>query len=91
MSRWKKRVLQLLDLPTEVTSTEPRIEWVKNGYLQIENHQGIQYFSEQEIKVLAKNQVLSISGKKLKIKTINAYLIQLTGEIEQIRYVPKGR
>lgn len=91
MKRLKNQVLQRLDLPMDVISAEPRIEWVQNGYLQIENHQGIQFFSSEELKVRTKQQLLAISGKKLKIKVLNAYIILMTGEIDQIRYIPKGR
>lgn len=89
MGRLKNRLLQLFDLPSDVTSSEARIEWIKNGHLQIENHQGIQYFSMKELKVLVKDQVLSISGNKLQIKSINAYIILITGKIDRIQYIPK--
>ncbi len=89
MGRWKNRLIQLFDLPSDVTSAETRIEWINNSHLQIENHQGIQSFNANELKVLVKNQVLSISGSQLHIKSINAYIVLITGKIDQIRYIPQ--
>lgn len=91
MGRWKNHLLQIFDLPSDVTKSEPRIEWIKNGHLQIENHQGIQSFHPSELQVQVKDQVLFVSGNQLRIETINAYLIIVTGNIDQIRYLPKRR
>lgn len=86
MGKWKDRLSQLFDLPSDVTSAEPRLEWIKNSHVQIENHQGIQYFSPEELRVQVKDQVLSIVGRQLQITMINAYIVVIAGEIDRIQY-----
>lgn len=90
MGKWKNRLFQFFDLPPEVTSEEPRIEWMQRNHLQIENHQGIQFFSKHKLKVLVKNQVLSVIGSQLSIQLINSYTIKISGNIETIQYAEKG-
>lgn len=86
MGRIKNQLLQLFDLPSDVTSDETRIEWIHNGQIQIENHQGIQHFTDRELKVNVRQEVLVLKGKDLNIKIFNPHVIVITGKIAELRY-----
>ena len=87
MGRMKNQLLQIFDLPSDVTSDAPRLEWIKNGQLQIENHQGITYFTDKELRVKMKEEQLIILGENLKIKLINAYILIITGKMDELKYI----
>lgn len=87
MGRMKKQLLQMFDLPSDVTSDAPRLEWIKNGQLQIENHHGISYFTDKKLKVNMKEEILLISGENLRIKVINPYLLIITGKMDELKYI----
>jgi sporulation protein YqfC len=87
MGRKKKRLLQLFDLPSDVTADTTRLEWIKDGQLFIENHRGIQHFSASELRVNTASEQLKITGEQLSIKTINRYIMIITGKLDEIKYI----
>lgn len=86
MGRKKNHLLQLFDLPSDITSDVPRVEWIKDGRLQIDNHLGLIYFTEQEIRVDVKDEILLIRGDNLTIQVINPYVLVINGKIETLQY-----
>lgn len=86
MRKMKNQLLQMFDLPSDVTSNDTRIEWVHNGQIQIENHQGIQQFTDKELKVNVHQEVLVLQGENLQIKIFNPHVLVITGKIKELRY-----
>ncbi|SHE64914.1 sporulation protein YqfC [Seinonella peptonophila] len=87
---WKRKVHQmaegLFDIPTEITSEDVRLEWVGKSLLQIENHQGMDWFQPDEVRLHSKTGKLKINGSNLKIESMNRYEIRISGQIESIQY-----
>lgn len=84
MRKWAS---EWFDLPPDVTSEVPRIEMIGPYRLQIENHQGVEHFSNQEIRLRLKKGFLVIVGEKLKIKVIYPEVVQIEGMIAELRYM----
>lgn len=77
------------DLPADVTSILPRVEWI-GQHLQIENFEGVQQFSPEKLTLLTGTGVLTVEGKTLVIKAIYPDRILLKGEILAIQLLEKS-
>lgn len=78
-SRW-------LDLPEDLPLDLPRLTFVGDLQILLENHRGVLSFHEDEAVVATRIGPLTIWGKGLRVGAVDLDAIVLTGRIEGIRY-----
>jgi sporulation protein YqfC len=83
----RKWVSEWFDFPPDVTNEVPRIEMIGSYRLQIENHQGIEHFSPNEVRLRTKRGIILIHGEQLKIKAIYPEVVMMEGMIQEVKYL----
>ncbi len=70
-----------LDLPGEVLADLPRVEIVGAQRVVVENHKGLLGYTETEIRVAGRRLGLVIRGDGLRLETMTAQELSITGRI----------
>ena len=88
--KWSQKVKQLLantvDLPKDVMLDLPRITMIGQLHIYIENHRGLNAFSDTEVKLRLSQGQLSIKGEGFIIKAILPEEILIEGVISSVTY-----
>lgn len=86
-SKVRKLTSDLLDLPQDVALNVPRVTLVGSLQLYIENHQGVTYFSDNELRLKINEGEFQILGSGLKIRAIYTEEVLVEGNIKSISFV----
>lgn len=65
----------------------PRIELIGNHRLSIENHRGIQEYSDICMKIALNDNTLSITGENLEIYALTLKEVTIIGNINSLQYI----
>ena len=83
----KEKVTELLELPREIILDVPKLVFIGNKELSIENYKGVIEYGEKMIRVNANAFIIKVTGHKLEIKTITSDEIVIIGNIASIEFV----
>ncbi|MCT4565771.1 MAG: sporulation protein YqfC [Maledivibacter sp.] len=86
MSKVKSNISDILEIPKDILLDLPRITFVGNLQVSIENHKGIIEYSNENIRVKMKDGIIKVSGIDLAIKTIISEEIIIAGNISSIDF-----
>lgn len=81
------RVARALDVPLDVISDVPRIEFMGHSSLNIENFRGILEYSETCIKVNTTVGIVEISGEDILIESITDEGVTAKGKFTGMRFI----
>lgn len=84
--RFKRKVLDLLDLPPDSDQCKTRITMVGNTDLLIEGHAGVLQYSDKLIRFLTKESVLRVEGTELILRQLSADRAYVCGAVAGWRY-----
>ncbi|MFA5524825.1 MAG: sporulation protein YqfC [Tissierellales bacterium] len=82
----KKNFSEILELPKEIMLDFPKITFIGNLQLYIENHKGIIEYGSLRIRVNTNAGILRVVGKNMVIKTIVMEEIVIVGEIDSLEF-----
>jgi len=82
--RRKSKVNQILEMPREIDSKEPKITIISFDEILIENYKGILEYEEFFIKVDTEIGTVNINGYKLTLEQITSDDIGIRGTIKSI-------
>lgn len=82
--RRKNKFNQILEMPREIDSKEPKITIISFDEILIENYKGILEYEEFFIKVDTEIGTVNINGYKLTLEQITADDIGIKGTIKSI-------
>ena len=85
--RISKSISEKLDIPRDVIMELPKISITADDEILIENHMGIQYFGDKEIKIKTKVGVLSIEGKNFEVLYLGGNTVVIGGKFKLVRYL----
>ncbi|WP_309863196.1 sporulation protein YqfC [Desmospora profundinema] len=85
-NKLRKIASDWLDIPPDVAANVPRVQMVGPYRLHIENHRGVESFSETALTLKTDQGALVITGRRLVIQAIYPEEIWVEGEISQVRY-----
>lgn len=85
--KFKNKLTQLLDVPPEVMSDDPKATLLGNQEIKVENFGGLLEYTSQSIRLGTKCGILVISGIDLEAKKMTAEYIIIKGSIIQIGFV----
>lgn len=83
----KEKLTKSLSLPEEIMLDKLDIEILGNEKMNILNHKGIIYYSEESIKINTASGLLSVSGENLYLSTLIDSELLITGKILSIEYI----
>ena len=82
--RKKNRFNQILEMPREIDSKEPKITIISFDEILIENYKGILEYEEFFIKVDTEIGTINVNGYKLTLEQITGDDIGIKGTIKSI-------
>lgn len=80
----KNRFNQMLEMPREIDSTEPKITIISFDEILIENYKGILEYEEFFIKIDTEIGTINVNGYKLTLEQITGEDIGIKGTIKSI-------
>jgi len=80
----KRKINQILEMPREIDSKEPKITIVSFDQILIENYKGILEYEEFFIKLETEIGTININGYKLALEQITKDDIEINGVIKSI-------
>lgn len=83
----KEKVSELLELPREVVLDVPKLVFIGNNDLTIENYKGIIEYNDKVIRINTSTSMIKLTGQNLEIKTITAEEILIGGNISTLEFV----
>lgn len=86
LTKVKSNISDILEIPKDILLDLPKITFIGNLQVSIENHKGIVEYSNENIRVKMKDGIIKVSGMDLAIKTIIAEEIIIYGNIASIDF-----
>jgi len=80
----KRKINQILEMPREIDSKEPKITIVSFDQILIENYKGILEYEEFFIKLETEIGTININGYKLALEQITKDDIEINAVIKSI-------
>ncbi|MCI8362115.1 MAG: sporulation protein YqfC [Clostridia bacterium] len=84
--KYQNKFERLLEIPTELSSTEPKITIVSFNEMLIENYKGILEYQEFFIRISTYSGIININGFNLKLNEMTSDDLMITGKIETIDF-----
>lgn len=92
MNRWRQRLkkglIKYMALPHDIILELPRITMIGQIHVYIENHQGLEVFTENELKLKAPKGYIQITGTSFVLKMMYPAEVLLEGTISDVKFVP---
>lgn len=85
--KWRRFTTGVLDMPQDVTMEMPRITMIGQLQMYIENHRGVLWFSNQELRLLLTKGQLLIRGQNLVIRAILPEEVLVEGIVDQVVFL----
>ncbi|WP_166786794.1 YabP/YqfC family sporulation protein [Jeotgalibacillus salarius] len=84
--QWLNRAADWLNLPEDLITDLPRIEWVAIKTVKIENHKGLMHYASSSIKFYVKSGVITIAGEHLMVSSLTNEYASVSGDIKEILF-----
>ena len=81
MRKLRERVADVVDINKEIILDVPKITFIGNRELTIENYKGIIEYTDQIIRVNTSANILRLTGTALEIKSITQDMLYITGYV----------
>ena len=88
--RISRKIVQNLDIPSDIVFGEPRITVLGNERVWVENHTGILKFTNTQISFKSKGFEIVIEGEKLDLIRSETGVACIAGEIVRISLEKRG-
>lgn len=93
MKKWRQRLrnglIKYMALPSDVVLELPRITIIGQIHVYVENHQGLELFSDSELKLKAPKGYIQIQGTAFVLKMMYPKEILLEGTISEVKFIPE--
>lgn len=83
---WKNKIDQMLEIPEELSTTEPKITIMGFKKMLIENYKGILEYQEFYIRLSTYEGIININGFNLSVNEMTGEDVMITGKIESIDF-----
>lgn len=84
--KYQNKFERLLEIPTELSSTEPKITIVSFNEMLIENYKCILEYQEFFIRISTYSGIININGFNLKLNEMTSDDLMIIGKIETIDF-----
>ena len=83
----KEKITEMLELPKEVVMDVPKLTFIGNKHLSVENYKGIIEYTDRVVRINTNNHMLKITGQNLEINNITSEEIQISGNISTLEFI----
>lgn len=83
-SRLSNKINQVLEVPREISGTNPKVTIIGFDEMLIENYKGILEYEEFYIKVITEIGTININGFNLELEQVTEDDISIKGTIESL-------
>ena len=90
IATFKEKVADRLDVSKEVILDVPKIVFIGNREVAVENYKSIREYTENKIILDSDPMCLKFSGKELEIRSISREMLFITGRIEKMEFGGEG-
>lgn len=87
MRKIQRFILDWFDLPADVTSKIPRILMIGSSRIHVENHKGVERFSDSELSLKLHQGRLTIMGQGLIIRAVYPEEVVIEGQIDEVKFL----
>lgn len=87
LARLRHRLAEALDLPKDVVLDLPRVIAVGHLQVLVDNHRGLLEYSPVRVVIALASGRLAVTGEDLRIGTVSAEEVTVTGEIRAIEFL----
>jgi sporulation protein YqfC len=84
LQKIKESMITKLDLPREMVLDLPKVTIISNSEISIENHKGVIFFGEHEIKIKTSIGIVNILGSNFEIVFVGGSTIALSGNVKSV-------
>jgi len=84
LQKIKESMITKLDLPREMILDLPKVTIISNSEISIENHKGVIFFGENEIRIRTSMGIVNISGTNFEIIFVGGSTIALSGKFRTV-------
>lgn len=85
-ARRASKLNKILEMPKEISSTEPKITIMGFNQMLIENYKGILEYQEFFIRINTYTGIININGFHLSLNEMTGDDIMVTGKIESVDF-----
>lgn len=85
--KWRRFATGVLDMPNDLMMEMPRITMIGQLQMYIENHRGVLWFSNQELRLLLTKGQLLVRGENLVIRAILPEEVLVEGTVSQVLFI----
>ncbi|NLP27359.1 MAG: sporulation protein YqfC [Clostridiales bacterium] len=86
INKAKESLADQLDLPRDIMLNIPKISIIGNNEITIENHKGIVFFGDKEVRVNSNVGLISIIGEEFEILYLGGSTMTISGKFKTINY-----
>ena len=86
MRRKARKIDEILEIPEELSTNNPKITIVGFGRLLIENYKGILEYQEYFVRLSTYIGIININGFQLKLEEMTTDDLLVTGKIDSIDF-----
>lgn len=87
-ARFREGLMSALEAPKDLALQEPLLTVTGNSGLCIENYKSIQFYSQENIRILTRKGRICICGKALKIQYYTSDEMGISGNFQEIIFEP---
>lgn len=85
----KERIAEICDMPKDIVMDLPRLVFLGNRELQINNYKGLLEYSTEVIRIATNNKQIIINGEDLHITRLLADTVFIGGKFSTVNFSSK--
>ncbi len=87
-TRFRKGLMSTLEVPRDLALQESLLTVTGSSDLCIENYKSIQFYSQENIRILTRKGKICICGKSLRIQYYTSDEMGISGQFQEIVFEP---
>ena len=87
----RERIAEMTEIPKDFMMNMPRVTILGNREICVDNYKGLLMYSDELVKLLTTNKIISIKGENLLITRILEDMIFVGGNILSVEFSSKNK
>ena len=87
----RERIAEMTEIPKDFMMNMPRVTILGNREICVDNYKGLLMYSDELVKLLTTNKIISIKGENLLLTRILEDMIFVGGNILSVEFSSKNK
>ena len=87
----RERIAEMTEIPKDFMMNMPRVTILGNREICVDNYKGLLMYSDELVKLLTTNKIISIKGENLLLTRILEDMIFVGGNILSVEFSTKNK